>query len=214
VHDELADRVFGAGKMLGWRHAEDINDGDDELIGYTPTAARRGVRSSAASAFLRPALRAGVTLETGVRAERIVFSGGKAIGVAASRGTTGLEYRARKEIIVACGTIESPLLLERSGIGQPQLLSQLGISPQVDSPNVGERVIEQRITMVQVRFTRQLGIAQDLARLLAQGITPGASAEDRHGLLARSGFDFRPRPRQPRSPWTRRVTAPTGRSKR
>lgn len=188
---ELGERVFAAAKSLGWRRAADTNDGDDERIGYTPTATRGGVRNSAATAFLRPALRAGVTLETGVRAERVLLSGGRAVGVAASRNGTAVEYRARREVIVACGTVESPLLLERSGIGQPALLRRLGIPLAVESPNVGEHVHEHHMTMLQARFTRALGAGPDLAAELA-GITAGdplARGGDR-GLRGRAGYDF------------------------
>lgn len=192
--DELADLVFGAGKTLGLRQAEDINDSDDERIGHTPAMIRGGVRSSAASAFLRPALRAGVTLETGVRAERVLLAGDgarrRAVAVAGSRGGTAIEYRARKEVIVACGTVETPLLLERSGIGQPSQLRRLGIATEVESPSVGERVIEQRMTLVQVHFTRPLGAGADLARQLARGITPPQASAAPSGVLARSGYDF------------------------
>jgi choline dehydrogenase-like flavoprotein len=188
--DELAGRLFAAGEMLGWTRVDDINDSDDERIGYTPSAVRDGLRSTASGAFLRPALQAGVTLATGVRAERILISQGRAVGVTGSRGTSAVEFRARKEIILACGTIESPLLLERSGIGRPDLLQRLGIEPRVASPNVGERVIEQHMTLLQVRFDRRLGVAEELSAAVSPGLHPEAYLGSRRGVLATSGYDF------------------------
>ncbi|MDF5757540.1 GMC family oxidoreductase N-terminal domain-containing protein [Spongiactinospora sp. TRM90649] len=190
VADELAARLFEAGGKLGWEHVEDVNDGDGERIGFTPSTIRHGRRTSAADAFLRPALRAGVTLETGVRAERVLFAGRRAVGVACRRGGVAVEYRARKEVIIAGGAVESPLLLERSGIGRPDLLRDLGIEVLAAAPNVGERVIEQRIAMVQVRFGRELGVGAELHALfrrddLGAGGEPGAD-----GLLGTSGYDI------------------------
>ena len=188
--DELADRVFAAGEMIGWAHVDDINDSDGERIGYTPLAVRDGLRTSAAGAFLRPALQTGVTLATGVRAERILIARGQAVGVNGSHGSSAVEFRARKEIIIACGTVESPLLLERSGIGRPDLLQHLGIEPRVASPNVGERVVEQHMTLLQVRFNRRLGVAEKLSTALNQGFRPAAYLQSRSGVLASAGYDF------------------------
>lgn len=189
--DEVSGRMFAAGKSLGLRHADDLNDRDDERIGCTPAMIKNGVRSSAASAFLRPALQAGVTLETGVRVDRVLLENGRAVGVAgiSSTGST-VEYRARAEVIIACGTIESPLLLERSGIGKPDHLRRLGIPVQAESPNVGERMIEHRMTLVQAGLTRPLGTGADIARRLKQGVAVGEDAGKPSGLLARSGYDF------------------------
>lgn len=192
---ELADLVFGAAKPLGWRQAPDTNDGDDERIGITPTATKGGLRGSAGLAFLRPALRAGVTLETGVRAEQVLLSGGRATGVVAVRGGTAVEYRARREVVLACGTVESPLLLERSGIGQPALLRSLGIPVAVESPYVGERVTDHHMTLLQARFTRPLGdgprLAAELASIAAEPPS-GAPARLGPGNMprGRAGYDF------------------------
>lgn len=188
--DELASLLFEAGGKLGWKHVEDVNDSDDERIGYSASTIRHGLRTSAASAFLRPVLEAGVALETGVRAERILISGGRAVGVAGRRGATAVTFHARKEVFVACGAVESPLLLERSGIGRPDLLHRLGIELQVSSPNVGERVIEHRVVAVQVRFGRKLGAAEDFYRLLQNGDLGASFEPATDGVLSAAGLDF------------------------
>jgi choline dehydrogenase-like flavoprotein len=63
--------------------------------------------------------RRNLTVVTRTRASRLVFDGDRVVGVWASKGAQPVEYRARKEVIVSARTIESPLLLERSGIGNP-----------------------------------------------------------------------------------------------
>jgi choline dehydrogenase len=190
-HDELANRVFAAGEAVGWRRVADINESDDERIGYTPSTVKNGRRTSAASAFLRPALRDGkVHLLTGTWVTKVLIRDGRAYGVQALRARIGAAFHARREVIVAAGTIESPLLLERSGIGRPDVLNRLGVDVVVESPHVGERVIEHRMVIVQARLDRGLGITDSLGRLLAQGLPSADEHAGAGGLLATSGYDF------------------------
>jgi choline dehydrogenase-like flavoprotein len=77
------------------------------------------------------------------------------VGVRALKGSQTLECRARKEVMVSAGTVETPLLLERSGIGSPDVSRRAGVEVRVESPNVGERVIEQRGVKIQVRVKGQ-----------------------------------------------------------
>jgi choline dehydrogenase-like flavoprotein len=98
---------------------------------------------------------------------------------------------ARKEVILAGGTVESPLLLERSGIGAPELLRQLGIAVAVDSPRVGEGVVEHHSPgAVQVRFNRRLGATEELNTLMKQGLQGAKYLATRRGPIARAGYDF------------------------
>jgi choline dehydrogenase len=188
---ELVDRVFAAAGEIGWRRVVDINDGDDERIGFTPSTVRNGRRTNAASAFLRPAVRdGGVRLVTRTRVGKILIRGGRAIGVEALHGGAAVEFPARREVIVAGGTIESPLLLERSGIGRPDILERLGVSVVVESPHVGERVIEHRLITLQARLNRRLGLTERLNRPVKQGLHMLGYLITRRGLMASSGYDF------------------------
>lgn len=189
---ELADRIFAAATEIGWERVLDINDGDGERIGYTPSTVKNGRRVSAASAFLRPSIRTGnVKLMTGIRVARVLIRDGRAYGVEGFRGRTRVEFHAREEVVVAGGTVESPLLLERSGIGRPEVLRRLGIAVNVESPNVGERVIEQHSSgAVQVRLNRRLGSTEQLNSLLKQGIRGAMYLLTRQGPIARAGYDF------------------------
>ena len=92
----------------------------------------------AADAFLRPALRRGqVTLATGALAERIVFEGRKAVGVSYRQGGTRHTARARAAVVLSAGAIQSPQLLQLSGVGPGALLQRHGIAPVLVQEQVG-----------------------------------------------------------------------------
>ena len=80
----------------------------------------------------------GLTVATRTRAARLLFDGRRVTGVATvdGKGRAG-EVTARREVILCAGAVETPLLLERSGIGRPELLRQHGIELVAESPNVG-----------------------------------------------------------------------------
>lgn len=181
--------LFEATQSLGLRRADDFNDADDERVGFTPATIHRGRRASAASAFLAPIRsRPNLTIWTGSQAERILLDGTRAVGVVVRRGGQMQEVRARREVLVAAGSIESPLLLERSGIGRPDVLRAAGVEPVVESPNVGERLLEQRAVSMQVRFRDGVGPSlNSRARQLREGLRYAAT---RRGAIATSGYDI------------------------
>ena len=99
------------------------------------------MRWSAADAFLRPALRRGnVDLQTGALAERILFDGRKATGVMYRQGGNTHTARARAAVVLSAGTIQSPQLLQLSGIGPGALLQQHGITPILAQQQVGRNL--------------------------------------------------------------------------
>ena len=131
---------------------------------------RRGRRSSSATAYLRPAQGcANLTVLTRAETRRILLEGGRAVGVAFTRGGQALEARARREVILSAGTYNSPQLLMLSGIGPADHLQSLGIPVAADLPGVGGNLIEhprmmlmyrahQPITFIrQLRFDRAVG---------------------------------------------------------
>jgi choline dehydrogenase len=105
-------------------------------------------------------------------------------------GRRVVDYRARKEVILSAGTVETPLLLERSGIGRPDVLRGAGVDVRVDSPNVGERVIEQRAVSIQVRVKGNAGPTQRLNTLPKQAWEGLKYLVTRSGPIATSGFDL------------------------
>jgi choline dehydrogenase len=138
----VAEALIEAGQQMGLGRREDLK-GDREGVGYYSHNIRRGRRQSAATVFLKPARRrSNVRVVTRARVERIVFEGRRAVGVLADCGGARVTYRCRREVIVASGTIESPKLLQLSGIGPAAWLSEAGIPVVHDSPDVGRRMLE------------------------------------------------------------------------
>ncbi|MCW5644678.1 MAG: GMC family oxidoreductase N-terminal domain-containing protein [Rhodoferax sp.] len=134
----IARHFFAAATQAGLPLTEDFNGPTPEGVGRYHINTRRGMRWSAADAFLRPALRRGqVTLATGALAERIVFEGRKAVGVSYRLGGTRHTARARAAVVLSAGAIQSPQLLQLSGVGPGALLQRHGIAPVLVQEQVG-----------------------------------------------------------------------------
>lgn len=185
----LALTAAAAGTGLGV--VDDVNAGDEERIGPVPSTIRRGVRVSAASAFLHPVRRRpNLTVVGRTRVSHVVVEGGRAVAVAASRDGRPVEVRARREVILAAGALESPGLLERSGIGRPSVLARAGIVPLVDSPNVGEGLLEHRGLTVHARLAPGLGL-NDRLRTRPRRLLAGARyLVTRRGPIATGPYDL------------------------
>jgi choline dehydrogenase len=121
---------------LGW--TEDFNGPRPEGLGCYQVTIRHGLRRSAADAFLRPALRrAGVRLETHAWVSKIRFDQRRAVGVEYVRGDTRKFAAANREVILCGGAVNSPQLLQLSGIGPASTLAAHGIATLQDNPAVG-----------------------------------------------------------------------------
>ncbi|MGH7100792.1 MAG: GMC family oxidoreductase [Acetobacteraceae bacterium] len=134
----LCERFFSACRNAGWSCRGDLNGAETEGVGYYRITARGGLRMSAARAYLRPAAgRRNLDVVLGAQASRILFAAGRAVGVAYNRGGHREEARARREIILAAGAVNSPQLLQLSGIGPADLLARFGIPLIVERAAVG-----------------------------------------------------------------------------
>jgi choline dehydrogenase len=134
----LAKRFLEAGRQAGFAVNPDFNGATQEGVGVYQINARNGWRVSAAKAFLRPAARrANVRVLTETLATRLIFEGRRAVGVEVRRGGQTRTIRARREAVVAAGAVNSPQLLQLSGVGPGALLSSLGVAVIHDSPAVG-----------------------------------------------------------------------------
>jgi choline dehydrogenase len=208
--DPVTAAILASAVRHGWDHVADANASDAERIAFTPSTISGGRRTTSYGAYVRPALAEGrrsgrrnLAVATRTRVGRLLFDGRRCRGVRVldHRGSAR-DITARREVIVCAGTVETPLLLERSGIGHPDLLRAAGIDLRVESPNVGERVIEQRGVALQValkpdrvaagRLSTRRGQAAEAVRYLRSG----------RGLLATAGYDlvcqFKSDPDQPR----------------
>lgn len=130
---------------LGAKRVDDINGSDAVRTGWTQFSTRRGTRVTASGSFLRPALkRKNVTLMTQAEVGRILFDGTRAVGVQVRHNGQLVEVKARREVLVCGGSLDSPLLLERSGVGRGDVLASAGVKLVAESPNVGEKLNEHR----------------------------------------------------------------------
>ena len=137
----LCQSFIEAAGALGFAHNPDFSAPPHEGVGVYQINTDKGRRASTANAFLRPALRRGtVTLHTKSHATKILFEGQRATGVRYMRRGVQTDVRARREVILCGGSINSPQLLQLSGIGDPELLKSLGIDPVLAAPAVGQNL--------------------------------------------------------------------------
>ena len=129
---------LAAAHQLGLPATADFNGPQPEGVGAYAITTRRGLRCSAADAFLRPALgRPNLTLRTGALAQRILFEGRRAVGVAYLQQGQLRRATATAEVLLAGGAVNSPQLLQLSGIGPGPLLQGLGLAVLQHNPAVG-----------------------------------------------------------------------------
>jgi choline dehydrogenase len=140
--DPLSDAFIAASEQAGYPRITDYNAGvNDTGTGYLQLNIRRGLRCSSSVAYLHPALRRkNLEVMTKALVSRIVFNGKRAAGVEFTRENKALRAAAAKGVILTCGTVQSPQLLELSGIGQAKRLQELGITVVHDLPGVGENL--------------------------------------------------------------------------
>ncbi|WP_027058581.1 GMC family oxidoreductase [Mesorhizobium loti] len=134
----LTKRYLAAGQQAGLPLNPDFNGATQEGVGTYQISTKNGRRMSAARAFLRPAMkRANVRVETNALATRILFEGKRAVGVEYLQNGETRTARAVREVILSSGSINSPQLLQLSGIGPSALLGGLGIPVVHANENVG-----------------------------------------------------------------------------
>ncbi len=142
---ELAELFLQAAVQTGMPYNEDFNGAKQEGAGYYQLNIKNGVRQSTARTFLKLCeARPNLTIKTRCLSQRILIEDGNAVGIeyvqtTRKGGTTECAY-ARKEVILCSGVINSPQLLELSGIGDKAVLEPLGIPVAKHLPGVGENL--------------------------------------------------------------------------
>lgn len=139
----LADDMISAGEQMGLTPTTELNDLHGPRIGYYSHNVRGGQRTGGAAAFIAPAqARKNLEIITGATVQRIQLDGNRATGVIADIASQSREFACHREVIVCAGALESPLLLQRSGIGPASVLRSAGVHIVHDSPDVGRNLRE------------------------------------------------------------------------
>lgn len=138
---KVLDLFRAAAIEAGIPATEDFNRGDNEGVGYFKVNQRRGRRWSTARGFLSPALgRKNLTLWTDAQATRLIVEGGRVVGLEVRHEGKLKSVPAGREVILSAGAVNSPHLLQLSGIGDPALLSSYRIPVVHALPGVGENL--------------------------------------------------------------------------
>ena len=161
-HELIEAIIDGAGE-LGVPRTDDFNGGVQEGVGYYQLFTKNGLRCSTAVGYLRPARgRTNLTVLTDAQATRILFEGTRAVGVEYRRGGTLHTVRARKEVLLAAGALQSPQLLQLSGVGPADLLGRFGIPVVHALPGVGENLQDHLQLRLLYRCTKPITTNDDL----------------------------------------------------
>lgn len=156
MRNPLYRAFIEAGKQAGYPVTNDMNGYQQEGLGPMDMTTHKGRRWSTAMAYLRPALkRSNFSLQKNTLVTKVLLEGPagalRAVGVQALHNGQTQDLRARREVILCGGAINSPQLLQLSGIGHPGLLEPLGLPVQVALRGVGENLQDHMETYVQVR---------------------------------------------------------------
>lgn len=150
---EVSDAVVEACVEAGIPRNADVNGESQEGVSYYQLTVKNGQRCSAAVAYLHPAMgRKNLTVETRALATKVIFEGKRAVGVEYTQNGVRKIVRATREVILAGGAINSPQLLQLSGIGPGALLAEHGIDVVVDLPGVGENLQDHYVMAVTYRL--------------------------------------------------------------
>jgi choline dehydrogenase-like flavoprotein len=172
-----------AAQQAGLPRNDDFAGETQEGVGWYQVTQKNGERWSVARAYLDPARgRPNLTIETGAFATQVLFDGRRAVGVRYTQGGQVRELRARREVLLAAGALQSPQLLLVSGIGPGTHLQQLGIPTVADLP-VGENLQDHPDIIINRRVdnTDLLGLSPAGAWKLMRGI--GDWRRERRGVL-------------------------------
>jgi choline dehydrogenase len=191
---------LAAAEQAGLARNDDFNGPRQEGVGPYDFNVDRGRRVSAASAFLAPVRgRANLRVVTGAHVRRLVFEGRRCTGVELSQGGTVRALTAAREVVLCAGAVNSPALLQLSGVGDPALLQPLGLPVVLARPAVGANLQDHLGVYVQHRCRRPVTLYSLMrpdralvagARALLFGSGPAARVPLEVGGFARTRSDL------------------------
>ena len=157
MRNPLYRAFIAAGVEAGYGESVDLNGFRQEGFGAFDMTVHRGVRWSAANAYLRPALRRkNLRLRSRCLVEKVLFDGKKAVGVAYTCKGRKLEAKARRAVILCGGAINSPQLLQLSGIGDADHLKKAGVAPLLNRAGVGANLMDHLEFYFQIKSSQPI----------------------------------------------------------
>ncbi|MFI4973529.1 MAG: GMC family oxidoreductase [Caulobacterales bacterium] len=150
---EVSDDVIDACVQAGIQRNDDVNGEEQEGVSYYQLTVKNGQRCSAAVAYLHPAMdRPNLRVETQALASRVLFEGKRAVGVEYRQAGETRVAKAAVEVILAGGAVNSPQLLQLSGVGPAALLQAQGVEVLADLPGVGENLQDHYVITATYRL--------------------------------------------------------------
>ncbi len=161
----VSDAVIDACHQAGVKRSDDVNSADQEGAAYYQLTVKNGRRCSAAVAYLKPAMnRANLRVETHALAHRVLFDGRRAIGVEYEQHGEIRRARAQAEVILAGGAVNSPHLLQLSGVGPPDLLRAFNIGVVHELKGVGENLRDHYVVGLRYRLRKGVVSVNEMTR--------------------------------------------------
>ena len=188
----LLEKMIEAAEKMGLPYNPDQNGASQEGIGMSQVTITKGRRQSTAFCYLDPArARANLQIDQGAIAESLLLEGKRCVGVRYSINGEKREARATREVIVSGGSINSPKLLELSGIGQGDRLRALGITPVHELQGVGENLRDHYSPRMKFEITGKNLTFNDNARGWRLAREALKYAMFREGFLASTSVPIR-----------------------
>ena len=176
---ELCDAFIDAAVSEGFKRSPDYNNGEQEGFGYFQVTQKNGRRWSTARAFLDAARsRPNLKIETDAQCTGVILDGKRCVGVSYMQGGQKREARCNAEVVLAAGAVQSPHILEISGIGQPELLRSFDVDVKHELAGVGENYRDHYAPRMNWRVklpitlneqTRGLTFAREIAKFFMNG---------------------------------------------
>lgn len=167
--NELMEAIIRGANEMGVPRNDDFNSGDQEGVGYYQLFTHNGWRISSAVAYLKPARdRANLRIETDAHTTGVILEGRRAVGVRYIQNGVVREARAAREVILSAGSLQSPQILQLSGIGPASLLQRHGIGVVHNLPGVGQNLQDHLQLRLMYKVSKPITTNDDLRTLFSQ----------------------------------------------
>ena len=166
---ELMEAIIRGANEIGVPRNDDFNSGDQEGVGYYQLFTHNGWRISSAVAYLKPARdRANLRIETDAHTTGVILEGRRAVGVRYIQNGVVREARAAREVSLSAGSLQSPQILQLSGIGPASLLQRRGVKVVHDLPGVGQNLQDHLQLRLMYKVSKPITTNDDLRTVFSQ----------------------------------------------